>query len=102
MRKRNHHVSVWMDDEELNHLREQAKIAGLPVDRFVRNLVAGVELRPHPPEAYLDLVRELSAIGRNINQIAFWANAQRSVHESEIYDAIGLVQKVWQLVKDKL
>ena len=102
MRKRNHHVSVWMDDEELYHLREQAKIAGLPVDPFIRNLVAGVELRPRPPETYAALLRELSAIGKNINQIAYWANARKSIYEAEIIDAAGLAKEAWRLVKDKL
>lgn len=63
-------VGVWMDSKELKHLKQQAEITGLSVGSLIRNLVAGVELRPHPPEAYAALLRELSAIGKNINQIA--------------------------------
>ena len=69
MRKRPRHVSVWMNEAEYMHLKAQAQIAGMGVDPFIRNLVAGVQLRPRPPDTYAALLREISAIGRNINQI---------------------------------
>ena len=102
MRKRGNFVGVWMDDKELKHLKEQAEITGLSVGSLIRNLVGGVELRPRPPETYAALLRELSAIGKNINQIAHWANARKSIYESEIMDAAVLAKEAWRLVKDKL
>ena len=72
------------------------------IDPFIRNLVAGVQLRPRPPDEYTALLRELAAIGNNINQIAHWANARKSVHEPEIVEAAVLANKAWRLVKDKL
>ena len=75
-RKRNRHVSVWLNDAELGHLRRQAAAAGLGVDPFLRSLILGVELRSRPPDTYAALLRELSAIGNNINQIAHTVNAQ--------------------------
>ena len=51
---------------------------------------------------YAALLRELSAIGNNINQIAYWANARRSVRESEIADAAVLARRAWELVKHGL
>ena len=58
MRTRRRHVSVWMTDEEYEHLKKQAALAGLGIDPFVRNLVQGVSLRPKPPEIYAALLRE--------------------------------------------
>ena len=101
-RKRNRHISVWMDESEYQHLKKQADNAGLRIDPFIRNLVAGIELRPRPPETYAALLRELSAIGNNVNQIAYWANAQKSISEADMQSAIALVRKTWQLVKDTL
>ena len=83
MRKRNRHVSVWMNEAEYRHLKAQAEIAGLGVDPFIRMLVAGVQLRPRPPDTYAALLRELSAIGNNVNQIAHWANARKDVSKNE-------------------
>ena len=102
MRKRDRHVSVWMNEQEYRRLKKQADIAGMKVAPFIRNLVAGVQLRPRPPDAYAALLRELSAIGNNVNQIAYWANARGSVSEAEIHDAAVLVQQAWQLVKETL
>lgn len=102
MRKRAHHVSVWMNESEYRHLKSQAQLAGMGIDPFIRNLVAGIQLRPRPPDAYAALLRELAAIGNNINQIAHWANARKSIHEPEIVEAAALANKAWRLVKDTL
>ena len=72
------------------------------IDPFIRNMVAGVQLRPRPPNEYAALLRELSAIGNNINQIAHWANARKSVSEPEIKHTVRLVQEASRLVKEKL
>jgi len=62
----------------------------------------GVQLRPRPPDTYAALLRELSAIGNNANQIAHWANAQHSVSETDLRRAAALVYEAWRLVKDTL
>ena len=102
MRKRPRHVSVWMNETEYWHLKEQAEIAGMGLDPFIRSLIAGVQLRPRPPDEYTRLLRELSAIGNNVNQIAHWANATRSIREAEIIEAATLAHKAWELVKNGL
>ena len=102
MRTRPRHVSVWMNEAEYRHLKEQAELAGMGLDPFIRSLVAGVQLRPRPPGEYTQLLRELSAIGNNVNQIAYWTNARKSIHEAEIVDAVQLVRKAWELVKNGL
>ena len=68
-------MSVWLNDAELDHLRRQAVAAGLGMDPFLRSLILGVELRPRPPDTYAALLRELSAIGNNINQLAVQAHS---------------------------
>lgn len=102
MRTRPHHISVWMNDQEYQHLKKQAKEAGMGTDPFIRNLVAGVQLRPRPPDTYPALLRELRAIGVNLNQIAHWANAQKSISEAEIREAAALAEQAWRLVKETL
>ena len=102
MRRRSRHVSIWMNEEEYVHLKRQAQIAGMGIDPFVRNLVAGVNLRPRPPDTYAKLLRELSAIGNNINQIAYWANSKKSILEPEIVDAVILAKEAYKLVKESI
>lgn len=102
MRKRSRHVSVWLTDQELAHLKKQAQRAGLGVDPFIRNLIGGIELRPRPPDTYAALLRELSAIGNNVNQIAHNTNAKKNVTNAEIDEAVRLIRKAWRLVKETL
>ena len=91
-----------MDETEYRHLQEQCSVTGLSVGVLIRKLIAGVQLRPRPPGEYTKLLHELSAIGNNINQIAYWANAQKSIREAEIVDAAVLAKKAWELVKNGL
>ena len=102
MRRRNRHISVWMNDKEYAKLKKEAKAAGLGIDPFIRNLVAGVEIKPNPPEEYAKLLYELSAIGNNINQIAYWANYRKGIYDSEIKEAAALARQAFALVKQAL
>lgn len=100
MRKRNYHISVWLTEAERQHLTEQAHTAGLGIDPFIRQMVMGTNLRPRPPDTYAALLRELSAIGNNINQIAHNTNASKCVTADEIQEAVRLTRQAWRLVKD--
>ena len=102
MRKRNRHVSVWMNEQEYRHLKSQAKLAGMGMDPFIRSLVLGIQLRPRPPDTYAALLRELSAIGNNVNQIAHNTNASKTASQAEIDEAVKLVRQAWRLVKETL
>ena len=102
MRKREHFIGLWLDDREYKHLLRQCSVSGLSTSALIRHSVMGIELRPRPPDAYAALLRELSAIGNNANQIAYWANAQRSISEGDIREAAALVREAWRLVKETL
>lgn len=102
MRERNHFVGLWLNDEEYPHLREECEITGLLASVLIRQAIAGVQLRQRSPGEYASLLRALSAIGNNINQIAHWANAKKSIQEAEIRQSVLLANKAWDLVKEKL
>ena len=102
MRTRRNSVGLWLSDAELTHLRQQCQITGLNTNTYLRKLIMGEHLCPRPPAAYAALLRELSAIGNNVNQIAYWANAQQSASEADIQEAAALVRRAWRLVKETL
>ena len=102
MRQRKHFIGLWLDDAEHEHFQRQCKISALTASAFVRKSIMGIELRPRPPDEVAALVRELHAIGNNANQIAHWANAQKSVSEEEIRRAAALVYEAARLVKERL
>lgn len=72
------------------------------MEPVLRKLVMGAQLRPRPPDTYAALLRELSAIGNNVNQLAHQANARGEAVQEEIAQAVQLVRQAWQLVKEGL
>jgi len=102
MRTRKHFIGLWLSDQEYRHLMKQCSISGLTTSSLLRHTILGVELRPRPPDTYAALLRELSAIGNNVNQIAYWANATKGIGKAEIAEAAALVRQAWRMVKETL
>ena len=102
MRNREHFIGLWLNDSEYRQLLKQCAISGLSTSALLRHSIMGIELRPRPPDTYAALLRELSAIGNNANQIAYWANAQKSISDTDIRQAAALVREAWRLVKETL
>ena len=44
----------------------------------------GVDVKARPPNEYAQLIKEVNAIGNNINQIAHIANATGTISQNEI------------------
>ena len=95
-------VLLRLDAAELASLDALVQTSGLKREQVLRKLILGVELRPRPPDALGDLLRELSAIGNNVNQIAYWANARRGITDERIREAQELVRQALRLVKERL
>ncbi|RKJ40126.1 plasmid mobilization relaxosome protein MobC [Acutalibacter sp. 1XD8-33] len=74
----------------------------MEMEPLIRQLILGVDLRPRPPGEYAALLRELSVIGNNVNQIAYWANSCRCISEGDIQEAVALVKQAWRLVREAL
>ena len=102
MRKREHFIGLWLDDTEYKHLLKQCALSSLNTSALLRHSIMDVDIQPKPPDTYAALLRELSAIGNNVNQIAYWANATKGIGKAEIAEAAALVRQAWRLVKDTL
>ena len=99
MRRRNNHVSVWLLDTELAHLKKQAGIAGLKQEQYLRKLILGEEIKPRPPAEWPELVRQVSAIGNNINQLARRANSEKVIGDAVWHEASRMQAAIWEKVK---
>ena len=64
----------WLSEEENRELKRKAKMCGITESAVVRILLKGYEPREKPDDRFYDAMRELSAIGNNINQLAAKAN----------------------------
>lgn len=75
MRTRNIQKIVRFNRSEAQDLQKKAKKACVSEAGLIRLLIKGYEPREMPDERFYDVMRELSAIGNNINQLAAKANA---------------------------
>ena len=73
--KRTVKKQFWFSKVEAQDLKKKAKKACLTEAALIRLLIRGYEPREKPDERFYDAMRELSAIGNNINQLAIKANA---------------------------
>lgn len=74
MRKRNIQKIVRFSRDEAQDLQKKAKKACLSEAGLIRLLLRGYEPREKPDERFYDVMREISSIGNNINQLAVKAN----------------------------
>ena len=97
-RKRNIQMKFYVTEEEKRLIDE--KMAQLPTRRY------GAYLRKMAIDGYIiytdttdikEMNTALSAIGRNINQIARRVNAGGNVYRADMEEIRGRLDQIWQL-----
>lgn len=74
MRKRNVDKHIFFTREEAQDLQKKAKKTCLSEGGLIRLLIKGYEPKEKPDDRFYDVMRQLSAIGNNINQLAAQAH----------------------------
>ena len=75
MRKRNVQILFRLNEDEAECLYALLKRSGRSKEAFLREMVKGYRLCEKPDPEFYQIMRELSAIGNRINQLAVKANA---------------------------
>ncbi|MCL2860107.1 MAG: MobC family plasmid mobilization relaxosome protein [Oscillospiraceae bacterium] len=75
MRKRNIKKQVWLNKSEAELLRKKSRKVGINESTFIRDLILGYEPKEKPDDKFYEYIKELRAIGNNLNQIATKANS---------------------------
>lgn len=95
---KNHRVNLRLDDDELERLK---KLAGnVPMARYCheRILQEKPKSKPEPVTQYKatspELLRELNAIGRNLNQIARLGNTARRQNSLELLHLVAALELI--------
>ena len=74
MSRRSIEKHILMTKVEAQDLRKKAKKACLSEAALIRLLVKGYEPREKPDDRFYDVMKELSTIGNNLNQLTAKAN----------------------------
>lgn len=93
-------VSLRLDSTEYAHLKQLSIDTGLEMEPVIRRLIVGAELRPRPPGELTELLRQLSGMAVNINQIAKVANASGFIRMEDIAHIKMMQGMLWQAVKE--
>lgn len=93
-------VSLRLDSTEYAHLKQLSIDTGLKMEPVIRRLIVGAELCPRPPDELAELLRQLSGMAVNVNQIAKVANASGFVRMDEIAHIKMMQGMLWRAVKE--
>jgi hypothetical protein len=85
MRKRNIQIITRLDKDEHQQFQKRVKKSGLSQEAYVRHLINGLVPTDAPPPDYYTMMRELHAIGTNLNQVAQKAHTL-TVIDAKRYD----------------
>ena len=89
-----------LNEQEYAHLKQLSETTGLKMEPLVRQLILGRELKPRPPENLAALLRQMSAMGNNINQIAKVANSSKFIRSEDIEAIQKMQDELWQAIKE--
>ncbi len=99
MRNRKKILFVYLSQMEEQQLNKALDATGLTASAYIRKLIMQREIRPRPPDEYAKLLRELSAIGNNINQLAYKANGLGIIRLAEVRRMREALEKIYSEVK---
>lgn len=101
MRKRSIRREITLSEKEDKKLHSLMQNTGLTACQLLRKFILETEIRPRPPDEYAKTLRELSAIGNNINQMAYKANALGEIYIEEVRAMREAFEKLYKEVKKR-
>ena len=75
MQNRTVDLHIRLTEKEASELKRKAKMCRITQSALVRILINGYEPRQAPGERFYEAMRQLSAVGNNLNQLARKANS---------------------------
>ena len=99
MRRRGHVIPLRLNEREYRHLCEQVKTSGLSREEYLRSLILGKKIHPRPCTHHAELVRQISGLCNNANQLARVANTCGEASQQSIDEMTGIAREVWEAVK---
>ncbi len=100
MLKRSIKVTFRMNTREFQRLKTQVKKTGLSQEAFIRSLINGYIPKELPPLDYYSMMRELHAIGNNLNQLAARANATGHIDKAVFQNEANRLRRAVQDIQE--
>ena len=100
MRRRGHVIPLRLNEREYRHLCEQVKTSGLSREEYLRSRIFGKENNPRPCTHHAELVRHISGLCNNANQLAHRANSTGVAGQQSVDEMTRIVKEVWLTIKE--
>jgi hypothetical protein len=97
MRRRGHVIPLRLNEREYRHLCEQVKISGLSREEYLRSLILDKEIHPRPCTHHAELVRQISGLCNNANQLAHRANSTGVAGQQSVDEMTRIAKEVWRI-----
>ena len=100
MKIRYRKITVRLSEKERKFLGEQADAGGMKIEPYIRELIMGNEVKSRPKEEWAEVVRQVAAVGNNINQIARNTNIGMEVTVDILKEVLEMQKQIWERVKN--
>ncbi len=94
MRNRPIKKQLWLSKEENYILKAKAQTTGMTESDLLRNLLVGFEPKEKPPIEFYNSIKEIRAVGKNINQLTRHANKNGFVDGINLKKEIGKLNEI--------
>lgn len=96
-------VSFKLSEMDYRKLERDVKQSGVDRSKYLRALVQGAGgIDKEFPADRANLIRQITGIATNVNQIAKYANSQGAIYFSEMDKLQVMLQEIKQLLKEVL
>ena len=100
VRKRRFVVSFHVDEKELSFLNRQVAAGSLNREEYLRSLILDKEIHPRPCTHHAELVRQISGLCNNANQLAHRANSTGVAGQQSVDEMTRIAKEVWLTIKE--
>ncbi|MCR5593787.1 MAG: hypothetical protein K6F79_08610 [Saccharofermentans sp.] len=97
-RKRPYRVYIYVTKGELEHIRQQAKTAGLSIGEYCRRVLREEIVTPAATADQKELVWEVRRIGSNLNQLVRQLHAYRFDPGPDLLICIKDIESIKELI----
>ena len=102
MRSRKKEIILWLSDEEYEKLKTQVAKTGLSMQSYLRTILKQVRPKERPPQDLIEVLRNLSQINNNMNQIAAKANSIGFIDTSAYWKNVRLLEDTIRMLTEEM
>ena len=94
-------IPLRLNEREYRYLCEQVKTSGFSREEYLRSLILGKEIHPRPCTHHGELVRQISGLCNNANQLAHRANSTGVAGQQSVDEMTQLARQIWKEINEK-